>query len=372
MAKLFRMKYTLISVFFLIPTLILSQTKVQKLYKAQKHKRCLKLCEKNITANKEKQVSILYKSLILCKFPTNDYVIKKYPSPVLEALKGLTKLEKRKVKKPRDKFYSQNKKRIKLIYKNILSLADTFLINEDIKKASKIYKKLYEIYPNDNVLFFHIAKTYDFKVETILNKLNDISKVEIYSNLYEIISNNNKYLKNNGKFELENALEKLYLQEKCDLEIASTMLVFLKQNYKISKKAKLLSEKFQKKYWQIDMLIKVNKKRANGYTCGKKSIKQMPPLVLDNCLVLTAQKYAELMKETGHYSHTSPDGKSPWTRANDKGCSADAENIAAGYTSAKHMLNGWLHSPGHCRNIMGNHTHMGIGETGAYWVQMFR
>ena len=147
---------------------------------------------------------------------------------------------------------------------------------------------------------------------------------------------------------------------------------FLIQNYKSSTKAKELSEKFQKKYWQIDMLTRVNEKRASGYTCGGEEIGKKPPLVLSNCLVRTTQKYADTMKRENHYSHYGPKGDSPWDRAENEGCYADGENIAAGYLIVPDALNGWLHSPGHCKNIMGNHTHMGIGNSGTYWVQMFK
>ncbi len=78
------------------------------------------------------------------------------------------------------------------------------------------------------------------------------------------------------------------------------------------------------------------------------------------------------MNKENHYSHTGPDGKSPWTRASDEGCYSDGENIAAGYSTVAQVLSGWMHSPGHCKNIMGHHTRMGIGESGTYWVQMFR
>ena len=366
------MKTILITLILFIGTTVFSQTKVQKLYEAKKYGKCIKLCDKNIKENTEKLMSTLYKSLVLSEAYKNEDVISLYPFPVYEALKGIKKLETHKVRNQKDKFYVQNKTKIKHVIQNSLTAADSFFIKGDIKRATKTYKKLKEIYPTEKLYTFKIAKAYVFKTDEILRKHSNISEEVLHKNIYEVASNSYKYLKKGGREELENALEKIYLQESCDLETASTLLVFLKQNYKSSTKAKNLSEKFQAKYWQIDMLIKVNEHRAKGYTCGDEKMNIQPPLILDNCLLRTTQKYADLMKKENHYSHTGPNGKSPWTRANDEGCSADGENIAAGYTTVAHALNGWMHSPGHCKNIMGNHTRMGIGESGNYWVQMFQ
>jgi uncharacterized protein YkwD len=41
--------------------------------------------------------------------------------------------------------------------------------------------------------------------------------------------------------------------------------------------------------------------------------------------------------------------------------SASAENVAYGYLSAKEVVNGWLRSPGHKKNIEGRYTLTGIG-----------
>lgn len=38
-----------------------------------------------------------------------------------------------------------------------------------------------------------------------------------------------------------------------------------------------------------------------------------------------------------------------------------AENVASGNMNAREVVNGWLHSPGHRRNIEGPYTLTGIG-----------
>ena len=52
------------------------------------------------------------------------------------------------------------------------------------------------------------------------------------------------------------------------------------------------------------------------------------------------------------------------------------ENVAAGYPSAKSVMNGWLNSSGHKANIEGNFTHIGIAaikdtQGRYYFTQLF-
>ena len=77
-------------------------------------------------------------------------------------------------------------------------------------------------------------------------------------------------------------------------------------------------------------------------------------------------------------SHTRPDGSACFTVLAEYGIQwgAAGENIAAGFTDAATVMNGWLNSPGHYMNIMGPFTHIGVGHyTDAdgreYWVQLF-
>ena len=56
---------------------------------------------------------------------------------------------------------------------------------------------------------------------------------------------------------------------------------------------------------------------------------------------------------------------------------AVAENIAAGQNSAGEVVEGWMHSPGHRKNILNSDvTQIGVGharggEFGTYWTQVF-
>jgi uncharacterized protein YkwD len=58
------------------------------------------------------------------------------------------------------------------------------------------------------------------------------------------------------------------------------------------------------------------------------------------------------------------------------GLKASAENVAYGHLSAKEVVNNWLKSPGHKKNIEGKYTMTGIGVVKAndgtlFFTQIF-
>lgn len=82
----------------------------------------------------------------------------------------------------------------------------------------------------------------------------------------------------------------------------------------------------------------------------------------------------------GYFDHQSQvDGSQPADRANASGYawSNVAENIAAGQTTPTVVVNDWLRSPGHCRNIMDDDlTEIGVSHVlnpqgRPFWTQMF-
>jgi len=48
-----------------------------------------------------------------------------------------------------------------------------------------------------------------------------------------------------------------------------------------------------------------------------------------------------------------------------------AENIAYGHKSVQTVMQAWLRSPGHRRNIMGNYLCIGAATYNAYWCVIF-
>jgi uncharacterized protein YkwD len=101
------------------------------------------------------------------------------------------------------------------------------------------------------------------------------------------------------------------------------------------------------------------------------------PLAVDSHLTSAAQQHSDDMARTGFFSHTSKSGKGWEAREIASGFSSErtgGENIAFGQTSAKQVVNTWMHSPPHRRNILDcQFTTIGIGyaANGHYWTQDF-
>lgn len=106
------------------------------------------------------------------------------------------------------------------------------------------------------------------------------------------------------------------------------------------------------------------------------------PLTADPRLDAAAQKHAEDMLARVFYDHISPEGTTPRQRVQAAGYLADTvgENIAAGHFTVDTVVDAWLHSSGHRRNILDpRFRHLGVGiAVGSYehryqvlWVQDF-
>jgi len=97
------------------------------------------------------------------------------------------------------------------------------------------------------------------------------------------------------------------------------------------------------------------------------------PLATDLRLCAAARDHSADMERLKFFSHTSPvPGKStPWDRAKLFGTTASGENIAMGYRDGKAASDGWFHSPGHHKNMLGNHRRVGVGRKGTHYTQLF-
>ena len=86
-----------------------------------------------------------------------------------------------------------------------------------------------------------------------------------------------------------------------------------------------------------------------------------------------AADYAALMARTGTFSHTGPDGSDFSDRVRAAGYDdPGGENIAQGQSSADEVMQDWMNSPGHRRNILDcSFRTLGVGEAQDYWVQEF-
>ena len=131
--------------------------------------------------------------------------------------------------------------------------------------------------------------------------------------------------------------------------------------------------------FEQEVLRLTNAARSAKRKCGSKTYKAVPALRWDATLAKVAAAHSRDMAAKNYFSHTSKSGTSPFDRMKAAGYRYDyaGENIAAGYASPKSVVNGWLKSTGHCKNIMNrNFTELGVGYAtggyyGSYWTQDF-
>ncbi len=116
----------------------------------------------------------------------------------------------------------------------------------------------------------------------------------------------------------------------------------------------------------------------NGY----RTQNGLPPLLIDYHIQEASEWMSNAMGVHRFFSHTDHLGQSPWTRMCNFGYCHNTwkgENIAAGYSSAQAVFDGWRNSPGHNSNMLhANFRVHGIGYVhvpgspyGHYWTDDF-
>lgn len=130
------------------------------------------------------------------------------------------------------------------------------------------------------------------------------------------------------------------------------------------------------------VLSLVNNYRASGATCGGVVKPPVPILTWNVTLANAARGHSRDMTDKNYFSHASLDGRTFITRIINAGYypyTALGENIAAGYSTANSVMQGWMTSPGHCNNIMSSSfKELGVGYAynslstyDHYWTQDF-
>lgn len=130
---------------------------------------------------------------------------------------------------------------------------------------------------------------------------------------------------------------------------------------------------------QQAMLSLVNEARSQARQCGDQRFEAVEALVWSCKLEAAAASHSQDMAANDYFSHTGPDGAGIEQRVDNQDYvwRAVGENIAAGHTSVSAAVEGWLDSPGHCRNIMNDaFTEMGMAKANdsesrysTYWTQ---
>ena len=100
-------------------------------------------------------------------------------------------------------------------------------------------------------------------------------------------------------------------------------------------------------------------------------------LHLNSTMSGAAQRHSQDMAmHIATVGHTGFEQRMKHIRTKISGTTSGAENVAYRYNTAKIVVEGWIHSPGHRRNILGNYTLTGIGIArdragDYYYTQLF-
>ncbi|GAA2226028.1 CAP domain-containing protein [Streptomyces amakusaensis] len=119
---------------------------------------------------------------------------------------------------------------------------------------------------------------------------------------------------------------------------------------------------------EAEVLALVNEERAK-VGCS--------PVGFDSSLARLAGDFSSDMAARGFFSHTDPDGDTPWDRAERAGVTnLGGENIARGQADAGAVMNSWMNSEGHRANILNcDYKTLGVGvhlgDGGPWWTQNF-
>jgi len=132
--------------------------------------------------------------------------------------------------------------------------------------------------------------------------------------------------------------------------------------------------------FQREVLQHVNAARAHARDCGDMRMTVAAPLAWDDALFDAAVDHSRDMANHNYFDHTDRDGNRVMQRATARGYEwrAIGENIAGGDGSVDRVMNGWLRSPGHCRNIMNpEYTDIAVAGVerdgtrwGTYWTMV--
>ncbi|MEO9872484.1 CAP domain-containing protein [Ekhidna sp.] len=119
----------------------------------------------------------------------------------------------------------------------------------------------------------------------------------------------------------------------------------------------------------------VNNHRRSGANCGGDNLPNTGGLQWSDELAKAALDHSNDMQQNGYFDHTSQDGRKFSERAKSAGFEGSpvGENIASGYQSEESVMQGWMESSGHCKNIMNsNATHVGVARSneGALWTMV--
>jgi len=122
------------------------------------------------------------------------------------------------------------------------------------------------------------------------------------------------------------------------------------------------------------LLQLVNNVRQSGCTCGSTVMPPVAPVTWNDQLTIAAFNHSNDMFLNNYFSHAGLNGSSAGSRITAAGYvwSTYGENIAKGYSSEQAVMDGWIKSEGHCKNIMSSlFKEVGVARVNTYWTQEF-
>lgn len=99
-------------------------------------------------------------------------------------------------------------------------------------------------------------------------------------------------------------------------------------------------------------------------TNKERTTRGLKALTINSKLATAAQNKANDMVARDYWSHTTPDGKQPWSFIIAAGYEYQAagENLAYGFTTSSETVTGWMNSADHRANILNkSYTEVGFG-----------
>lgn len=119
---------------------------------------------------------------------------------------------------------------------------------------------------------------------------------------------------------------------------------------------------------ESDILMHTNKFRSS---------KGLPPLQLDTFMSGLARDHSEHMAQRSiPFGHEGFEKRVAAISKQNGPVSASAENVANGQQSAEEVVDTWIKSPPHRKNMLGNYTRIGIGVSSGkgnklYFTQVY-
>ncbi|MEK5502362.1 CAP domain-containing protein [Bacillus sp. FSL M8-0168] len=122
--------------------------------------------------------------------------------------------------------------------------------------------------------------------------------------------------------------------------------------------------------------VSAYEKEVVDLTNAERTKRGLKPLKLDEKLSSVARKKSEDMRNKNYFDHNSPTYGSPFDMMKKFGITyrTAGENIAKGQRTPKEVVQAWMNSEGHRKNILNpDFTNIGVGyvKDGNIWTQQF-